>query len=694
VSISSPEIRRLLLILALASVVLPQVASAQNPDRVVRVGLFQLDPIIFQDGQGHPGGLYVDLMDKIAEQEDWQVQYVAGTWAEGLQSVRRGDLDLMTVIIRTPERDRYLDFCSENVMMVWGQIFAKENDPIQNILDLEGRRVAVMTDDLNGLNFMENARRFAIDCQIVETGSHAGVFQMVQRGEVAAGVAPNIFGYTHSEEYGLVPTPIVFDPSSITFAAPEGRNADLLTAIDRQLARWKSDPDSYYYQTIGSWIGQGTSASQVVPRWLLVTLGGVGLLALLLLLWNRSLDSQVKARTQELQNSEAKIRGIFDQTFQFLGVLDTDGRLQEVNQTALDFIGARPAEVLGKLFWDCPWWNHDPAVRREVRLGVQKALGGQIHFGESTHPDPEGNLHRIEYTIKPVFNESGEVVMVIPEGHDISEKDRLASDLRQSQKMESIGTLAGGIAHDFNNILSAIIGFNEMALQDTAGQPQVQDSLKEVALATERARNLVQQILTFSRRREAEKAVIQPGPLVEEAVKLLRSSLPSTIAIDLELQSESTILADPTQIHQVVMNLGTNAFHAMEDEGGTLGVQLSSVELSEGEPVLGGEIPPGRYVALQVSDTGTGMAESMIGKIFDPYFTSKAAGKGTGLGLSVVHGIVQSSRGYLRVSSQLGRGTTFQLFFPVAEKQAAADPAAGHEAESFTSAATPVAGTR
>jgi signal transduction histidine kinase len=264
----------------------------------------------------------------------------------------------------------------------------------------------------------------------------------------------------------------------------------------------------------------------------------------------------------------------------------------------------------------------------------------------------------------------------------------------QTQKLESLGVLAGGIAHDFNNILSAIIGFNEMALQDTAGQPQVQDSLKEVALATERARNLVQQILTFSRRREAEKAVIQPGPLVEEAVKLLRSSLPSTIAIDLELQSESTILADPTQIHQVVMNLGTNAFHAMEDEGGTLGVQLSSVELSEGEPVLGGEIPPGRYVALQVSDTGTGMAESMIGKIFDPYFTSKAAGKGTGLGLSVVHGIVQSSRGYLRVSSQLGRGTTFQLFFPVAEKQAAADPAAGHEAESFTSAATPVAGTR
>jgi PAS domain S-box-containing protein len=639
-------------------------APAQDQNRVVRVGLFQLQPIIFRSESGQAQGLYVDLLEKIASREHWQLQYVDGTWAEGLQRVRDGEIDLMTAVIPTEERDEYLDFPDESVMMVWGQVFARRDARIQNILDLEGQKVAIMKDDLNGRNFQENARKFGLNCEIIAVGSHRDVFELTKNGAVAGGVAPNIFGYTHATEFGLVQTPVLFDPNSITFAATSGRNADLLEIIGTQLAAWKQDEDSYYYQTLSRWFGQGGGNVQAITRTLVWTLAGVGLCALLLLLWNGLLDRRVKARTLELQNSEAKIRAIFDQTFLFLGVLDLEGRLQEVNRNAVEFIGSSTQDVIGLPFWECPWWNHDPRLQEDVKNAVMSAMKGRTQSGQATHPDRSGARHKVEYTIKPIFDEAGEVVMLITEGQDVTEKERLEMELRQSQRMEAIGTLAGGVAHDFNNILTAIMGFNELAQDSARNNPEIHENLKEISLAAVRARDLVQQILTFSRRREAQVAVFHPADVVTEAVKLLRSSLPTTISINQEIHAGSPILADPTQIHQIVMNLGTNAFHAMEQTGGELEVTLRDTRTETPEQTLGGEMPPGHYVMLEVKDTGIGMDAAMLDKIFEPYFTSKEAGKGTGLGLSVVHGIIKSSQGFLRVQSQLGKGTSFQIFLP------------------------------
>ena len=242
---------------------------------------------------------------------------------------------------------------------------------------------------------------------------------------------------------------------------------------------------------------------------------------------------------------------------------------------------------------------------------------------------------------------------------------RIQAQLQQAQKMEAIGTLAGGIAHDFNNILSAVIGYTEIALADMPEGTSQHRNLQEVLKAGSRARDLVKQILTFSRQTEQELKPVQINQIVAETLKLLRASLPTTVKISQDIQSDSAALADSTQIHQVIMNLCTNAAHAMHAQGGQLKIDLSDVVLGgsfiEQHPYLS----PGVYIKLRVIDTGHGMEKAILDRIFDPFFTTKERGEGTGMGLAVVLGIIKSHGGTITVESELGQGSTFNVFLPV-----------------------------
>ncbi len=249
------------------------------------------------------------------------------------------------------------------------------------------------------------------------------------------------------------------------------------------------------------------------------------------------------------------------------------------------------------------------------------------------------------------------------------EKSGLETQIRTIQKMEAIGTLAGGIAHDFNNILVPIIAYTDMVMStEVPGSPNWQN-LQEVYKAANRAKELVKQILTFSREREHEVSPVQIVPVVKESVKLLKASLPSTIEVVQRFDAEGiTILADPTQIHQIVMNLCTNAYHAMREQGGLMEVALSQEEIGASDATLGRRLSPGPYLVLSVSDTGPGMDATTMERIFDPYFTTKKHGEGTGLGLAVVLGIVKKYGGDIRVYSEPGQGASFQVYFPVLGK--------------------------
>jgi signal transduction histidine kinase/CheY-like chemotaxis protein len=280
----------------------------------------------------------------------------------------------------------------------------------------------------------------------------------------------------------------------------------------------------------------------------------------------------------------------------------------------------------------------------------------------------DGQSLELDVTFAPIRDESGAVINYLAVERDVTQEVRLEQHLRQLQKAEALGTLAGGIAHDFNNILNPIFINTELVLLDAPENSPMRQPLQLVLEAAERGKGLVKQIITFSRQKEYEAKPLKVGPLVKEALKFLRASLPSTVEIRAKIASETGfILADPSQVHQVVMNLCSNAAYAMREKGGMLEVGLAEVEVDEDMVRLHPNLEPGPYLRLTVSDTGVGMPREVMERVFDPFFTTKKPGEGSGMGLSVVQGIVRKANGAVTVYSEVGKGSTFNVFFPRVE---------------------------
>ena len=299
-------------------------------------------------------------------------------------------------------------------------------------------------------------------------------------------------------------------------------------------------------------------------------------------------------------------------------------------------------------------------------LLVKCFADGKSHHRETSRQLADGSQQYLDVVASPFCDTNGAIIGGVETVKDITSRKLMEMQMQQAQKMEAIGTLAGGIAHDFNNILAAIMGYSEMALMDVPTGSSIHGMLQHVTTGAERARDLVKQILTFSRKTNQQKSPILLQVIVKEVMKLLRATIPSTINIAADISAAcGTVVADPTMIHQLVMNLCTNSYHAMRQTGGLLTISLQPVELAEEQADLMLDVPPGPYVRLSVTDTGHGMEKSVQEHIFDPYYTTKEKGQGTGLGLAVVHGIVHDLGGAIAVSSDVGLGTTFDVFLPL-----------------------------
>jgi PAS domain S-box-containing protein len=368
-----------------------------------------------------------------------------------------------------------------------------------------------------------------------------------------------------------------------------------------------------------------------------------------------------RQKSEELRKSEEKFRLTFLTSLDaiILNRLD-DGTYLEINEGFTKIMGYSREEVIGKTSVALNIWK-DPKDRDRLLSGLKK--DGVIENLEAEFIGKDGQIRSGLMSAHIVKIGNDEVILSIT--RNITDEIRMKKVLQQSQKMEAIGTLSGGIAHDFNNILFPIVGHTEMLLDDVPEDSPFRGSLNEIYAGSLRARDLVHQILAFSRQENSELKLMKMQSIIKEALKLIRSTIPSTISIHQHMQSDcSAVKADPTQVHQIVMNLATNAYHAMEETGGELNVTLKEIQLGEHE-LITPDMMPGSYACLTIADTGTGIDKKTIDKIFDPFFTTKEKGRGTGMGLSVVYGIVKNMNGVIQVYSESGKGTRFHVYLPV-----------------------------
>ncbi|WP_321492568.1 ATP-binding protein [uncultured Desulfobacter sp.] len=340
-----------------------------------------------------------------------------------------------------------------------------------------------------------------------------------------------------------------------------------------------------------------------------------------------------------------------------------DRKISYANPAFEKITGVKVQDVIGTV----PSFENTGRIPSQTiwqELETGNTWSGQLEF----RAEASKKTITIDVLISPVRDRNGWVRVYLVMGRDVTDKLMFEKRMNRTQKLESIGTLAGGIAHDFNNILSIIFGYAELALHGSDNNPHIQKNIRQIIIASERARELVTQILSFSRHEEVKLLSVKLGTIVREALKLLRASTPSFITIDSDIASTACVFAEPTQIHQVVMNLFTNAVHAIGENPGTITLILQDFMVDQEFIKTHPGINEGKHLILRIKDTGCGMSGETIEHIFDPFFTTKPKKKGTGLGLSVVHGIVKKMNGIITVYSHPGQGTIFNVILPAINK--------------------------
>jgi PAS domain S-box-containing protein len=377
---------------------------------------------------------------------------------------------------------------------------------------------------------------------------------------------------------------------------------------------------------------------------------------------------RMNADRRKAEKERKLLASVIEQAMEGIILFDSEGLVQYANPAVETITGRAPGSMIGHNIGSL----ESEELNRDFYQVIWDALNrGEARTGHFIQKGKDGSLHEIESTIWSITDAAGMVGNYAALIRDVTNEVHLERQLRQAQRMEAIATLAGGIAHDFNNNLASIITCTELARDDIPEESPTRELLDVVLKSGYRGKNLVKQILTFSCQGEQERKPVQVEMIVHECLRLLRASLPASIELHCRMGEKlGMVLADPTQVHQIVMNLCTNAGHAMRQTGGALEISLADTDLESGAIAGFPDLPPGPYLKLTVRDTGHGMDRATMERIFDPFFTTKQKSEGTGLGLSVIHGIVRNHGGAIAVASEPGSGSTFTVYLPRIERGA------------------------
>jgi signal transduction histidine kinase/ABC-type amino acid transport substrate-binding protein/ActR/RegA family two-component response regulator len=721
----SPSLSRR--ILGVALLLVASLAALKASPRVVKVGVFPNAPAVSMGEDGIARGFYPDMLREVAAKEGWDLQFVPGTWQDGLDRIRSGEISLLAMVARTPERETYLDYGAEPSFTVWSLLYAHPKSGIESVLDVRDRHVGLMKGDVNGDHFRTLCAGFNLPVAYETFGSFEDVFRAVESGRLDAGVVTNTFGYSQETRFRVERTPVVFSPFNVYFAVGRGRDQDLLTALDTYLREGKLNQASGYHQALKRWLAPQPAAG--LPAWALWlgagSLAALGLAIAVAMAFRRQVEratteirdlnvglsqelTEKRRREEQILHVASGVSGSFGESF----LQDLVKHLAQATGADAAFIGeivhaeeGRRVRTLAVYIDGAPAANLEYAaagtpceralrgelciIPRGVRdqfsepgfleeLGAQGYIGAPLVDSQNRVQGLLGVVHRAPIEAS---DEAASLLRIFS-ARAAGELERRGSEtarqvlerqMQHAQKLESLGVLAGGIAHDFNNLLTAMLGHMNVAQMKLAPESPAHPHLESLERIIHRAADLTRQMLAYSGK---GRFVVRPYDLnhvVQEVTHLLEVSIPKKIALRFNLAPAlPPVEADAAQIQQVIMNLVTNAADAIGDHEGTIRLTTGTLQLDRtylDQVFQGQDLQPGSYVTMEVSDSGCGMTPEVMDRIFEPFFTTKIAGRG--LGLSATMGILKGHRAGMRIYSEPGHGTTFKLLFPTTEAQQA-----------------------
>jgi two-component system cell cycle sensor histidine kinase/response regulator CckA len=656
--------------------------SAHAEARVVRVGVYDYHPLISEAPSERNESLFLSLLEHVASEERWSLQFIPGSYSELLLKLKAGELDLLPAAPFSKGGPDGYKFCRETVVSTWAQVYSHADTETRSMLDLDSKSVGYVSDDPYQEELKSIVRRLDIKCGFVEFKDTRQLVAALEKEWIDLGVMDRLNMLRLEDGYEVVRTPILFAPIELRFAAAAGEQS-LLSVIDYHLENLKQDPNSLYYRSLRK--AMGTVEERPIPLWLLwgaACAGGAALISAMISIMlrrtvrnktselstkNAELENEVNMRSRaerELSLSEERYRTLVENTMDGYFVLEyPSGRGLFANQRLLELFGYTREEGLRIDLQDVihPDDGEDGPESAYERLPVELRSPGRFTH---TLKRKDGTTFRAEASTSLVTFKGKPVIQGVL--RDVTEQERLEEQLQQARKMEAIGTLAGGTAHDFNNLLMGIQGNVSLILLDMQPTDPQFDRIMNIDNYVQKGSELTKQLLGFAKGGKYEVKPSDINHIIEESYAIFGRTH-KEIQVRKELsEAVWTVELDRCRMEQVLLNLYLNSRQAMP-EGGELVLTTRNEELEE-ERVRPFGVQAGKYVRVSVRDSGVGIPPEIQQRVFEPFFSTRGAGKGTGMGLASAYGIVKNHGGFITVESEKNKGATFHIFLPASDK--------------------------
>lgn len=624
----------------------------------IKVGVFDNKPVVM-NVDGVVTGFSIDVLEKVAQLEGWELEYVHDSFKNNFARLERNELDLIVGLAFTEARNKSFYYTEETLVNNWAMVLHRAAVKYDSMQTLKAKKIALIENNIHSKVFDSLMQRFGFEYETILVQSPSELFSIIENGQVDAGVINRLASLKMDEKYKLVPSPIIFNPVEVRYASSRQGQDTYLKTIDKHLNRWKENKQSFYYQAMDKWIDHREETNSL----LLIALMFVLALLLVIVFYIYYVKNAAEKNVRKLADKDRERVLILENLVDGAVIIDQRGIVQSFNRAAEEMFRIKREQIVGKnikmLMPESTASRHDSYLQA-YNNDQDVAVVGTGR--EVTALRQDGEQFPMRLSIAELPGDENKSLQFLGVCVDLTMQKKQDRYIQHSQKMEAMGQLTGGIAHDYNNMLGVILGFTSLLKEKLDGDSRLAMYADQIERASDRGVSLTKKLLTFSRANKSEREDIDLNALLQDQAMMLEKTLTPRIKLELALaENLKHIYVDKSELIESIVNMAVNAMHAMP-EGGRFIIRTELVDFdkTKRQYQLNSQ---GDCIHLMIKDTGIGMTEQQQSRIFEPFFSTKGD-QGTGLGMSQVYGFVNEHEGSIDVDSKIGLGTCFDIFLP------------------------------